>query len=105
MTTLATKVTTTALAMTVASVTMAGPALAAAVHHGAAGLAAVAGVVLLSKAVGAYRRSVWRRQWIQRHIMTTSAAPGWSSSHLSGRAVRPSIGTLMGSMPRTATQL
>ena len=118
MSTLATKVTTTALAMTVASVTAAGPALAddggtvvrnqaltTAVQHGSAGIALVIGVVLLSKAVGAYRRGVWRRHWIQLHTMTTSAAPGWSSSHLSGRAVRPSISTLVGSMPRSATQL
>jgi len=126
MSALTTKV-TTALAVTVGSLTVAAPAmaddgtgtsvtrlaLAQAVRHGALALAALAGIVLLSKGLSRYRRSVWRRRWVQRrNAPVVRAEPGWPTGSISGRSVRPHPmafsgqgGIVSGSVARSATRL
>jgi hypothetical protein len=51
--------------------------------------AVLAGIVLLAKITGAYRRSQWRRQWIIRHSAETMfvSSVGWPAGGISGRSV------------------
>lgn len=122
---LTTKV-TSAAAVLLGSLTVASPALAddasgsatpqlvlaQLVRHAAVVGALLAGIVLLSKGLGHYRRSVWRRRWIQRrNAPAAPAAQGWPTAGIGGRAVRPApfsmhgTGLVSGSVARSATRL
>ena len=71
------------------------PALGEALHTAGVALAAVAGVVLLSKVAAAYRRSQWRRQWILRNSTESFfvSSVGWPAGGISGRSIaRPTAG-------------
>ena len=120
MSTLLTKATTTALTLTTGSFLLAAPALAddatgavvpaqlaEQIHTAGTGLAVLAGVVLLSKGIGAYRRSQWRRRWVQRQApsSTVRLATGWSCGSITGRSPHPTIASLGASVARSATQL
>ena len=65
------------------------PALAEVLHTFGTVAAALAGIVLLAKITGAYRRSQWRRQWIIRHSAETMfvSSVGWPAGGISGRSV------------------
>lgn len=68
--------------------------LADAIHWGGRLVAVLAGIVLLMKLLQGYRRSQWRRHWIERStvLYVGSAQLGWPSGSISGRSTRPSAG-------------
>ena len=65
------------------------PAFADALHTFGSVAAVLAGIVLLAKITGAYRRSQWRRQWIIRHSAETMfvSSVGWPARGISGRSI------------------
>ena len=65
------------------------PALSEVLHTFGTVAAVLAGIVLLAKMTGAYRRSQWRRQWIIRHSAETMfvSSVGWPAGGISGRSV------------------
>lgn len=127
MSTLTTKVTITAATVVAGFAAAAAPAragdgvvatsaasqqaLADAIHLGATVVAVLAGVVLLSKALHGYRRSQWRRQWIERSTVLYVGSPHLAGS-ISGRSPRPATGlssfaspVATGSVSRSGTRL
>ena len=65
------------------------PAFAEVLHTFGTVASVLAGIALLAKITGAYRRSQWRRQWIIRHSAETMfvSSVGWPAGGISGRSV------------------
>jgi hypothetical protein len=77
------------------------------IHWGGRLVAALVGVVLLTKLLQGYRRSQWRRRWIERStvLYVGSAQLGWPSGSISGRSTRPSAGLSSMASPLGASPL